>query len=195
VESGRRHTPAVEKEIGFFKWEIGQEQKEIQERQARVDSIRASMTTQLLKGTSGVDVEHDAGWAAFEIRSEETKIQQAQDRMSRAQKAMQYLQGLPPCVPGTEHAAETPPPPPPGGVLVPGAPPGMIPPRRTGSPFYNTPYNTPFYNTPVKSVYYYNTPYNTPYYNSPWKRFSTILRTIRPLADQWSTWIMVSISA
>lgn len=148
--------------------------------------MRASMTALLMKGEStGVSVEHDVNNTAWIIRDDEAKIATIEDRIARAQRAKQYFEGLPPCVPGTEQAAQTPPPPPPanqtpppppqqppkapppatGGVPVPGAP---APVTTTGQvAYYNTPYNAP-YNSPLAWLFgFYNTPYNTPYYNSP----------------------------
>ena len=130
------------------------------------------MAKSLMSGkATGTDVDRDVTADTGYLKNLDGQINTLEDRIARAQRAKRYLEGLPPCIPGTEQAAETPPPPPPshqpvvpppqtpppatGGVLVPGAP---APVATTGKFAY--------YNSPLEA-WFYNAPYRT--YNSPFR--------------------------
>ena len=171
----------VEKEIGYRKWVIAQDQKDLQAHQASVDATRARMTTLLMSGkATGVDVSHDVNVATSNIKYHEAEIKKIADRIAISTRVLKYLEGLPPCVPGTQQAAQTPPAPPPGNQPPPTPP--QQPPAQTVPPTIApehssvvpppgaTPGAVPAAVTPVTprpGLAYYNTPYNTPYYNSP----------------------------
>jgi hypothetical protein len=83
-------TPDVEKQIGFFIWEIAQDQKELQPLQAQADSVRAPMTKSLMSGkATGTDVNQEVNSATGYLQYLDGKIHVLEDRIGRAQRAKQ----------------------------------------------------------------------------------------------------------